>query len=64
MKNAYTLVASQVPGLAPLRQPFAELKSRGATFGNELSFIDEGLWGFEVTDADGVRDRLLPAGDD
>jgi uncharacterized glyoxalase superfamily protein PhnB len=32
---------------------FAEFKRRGASFVKELSFIDDGLWGFEVTDADG-----------
>jgi hypothetical protein len=32
---------------------FEEFKHRGATFVKELSFIDDGLWGFEVTDADG-----------
>ena len=32
---------------------FAEFKQRGATFMKELSFIDDGLWGFEVTDVDG-----------
>ena len=32
---------------------FAEFKERGASFVKELSFIDEGLWGFEVADADG-----------
>lgn len=32
---------------------FAEFKHRGATFVKELSFIDHGLWGFEVSDADG-----------
>ena len=32
---------------------FDEFRGRGATFVKELSFIDEGLWGFEVTDADG-----------
>jgi hypothetical protein len=32
---------------------FAEFKNRGASFVKELSFIDDGLWGFEVTDADG-----------
>jgi hypothetical protein len=32
---------------------FNELKQRGASFAKELSFIDNGLWGFEVTDADG-----------
>ena len=32
---------------------FIEFKQRGASFVKELSFIDDGLWGFEVTDADG-----------
>jgi predicted lactoylglutathione lyase len=32
---------------------FDEFKQRGASFVKELSFIDDGLWGFEVTDADG-----------
>lgn len=32
---------------------FVEFKQRGASFAKELSFIDDGLWGFEVTDADG-----------
>ena len=32
---------------------FSEFKERGAPFVHELSFIDDGLWGFEVTDADG-----------
>jgi hypothetical protein len=32
---------------------FAAVKERGASFEKELSFIDDGLWGFEVTDADG-----------
>jgi catechol 2,3-dioxygenase-like lactoylglutathione lyase family enzyme len=32
---------------------FDEFKQRGASFVKELSFIDKGLWGFEVTDADG-----------
>jgi catechol 2,3-dioxygenase-like lactoylglutathione lyase family enzyme len=32
---------------------FAEFKQRGASFVQELSFIDDGLWGFEVSDADG-----------
>ena len=30
---------------------FAEFKQRGASFVKELSFIDDGLWGFEVKDA-------------
>jgi hypothetical protein len=33
---------------------FDEFKQRGASFVKELSFIDDGLWGCEVTDADGV----------
>ncbi len=32
---------------------FNEFKQRGVSFVTELSFIDNGLWGFEVTDADG-----------
>lgn len=32
---------------------FAEFRERGATFVKELSFIDDGLWGFELTDTDG-----------
>lgn len=32
---------------------FDEFSSRGASFHKELSFIDNGLWGFEVSDADG-----------
>ena len=32
---------------------YEEFKQRGAAFVKELSFIDDGLWGFEVTDADG-----------
>ena len=32
---------------------FAEFRRRGASFVKELSFIDDGLWGFEVSDADG-----------
>ena len=31
---------------------YEEFKQRGATFVKDLSFIDDGLWGFEVTDAD------------
>jgi hypothetical protein len=30
---------------------FAEFKQRGASFVKELSFSDDGLWGFEVSDA-------------
>ena len=32
---------------------FDEFRRRGVSFVKELSFIDQGLWGFEVTDADG-----------
>jgi uncharacterized glyoxalase superfamily protein PhnB len=32
---------------------FDEFRASGASFITELSFIDHGLWGFEVTDADG-----------
>jgi len=32
---------------------FTEFQRRGASFVHELSFIDDGLWGFEVIDADG-----------
>ena len=32
---------------------FDEFSQRGASFVKTLSFIDEGLWGFELTDADG-----------
>ena len=32
---------------------FDEFSQRGASFVKTLSFIDEGLWGFEVTDGDG-----------
>src|SRR5438132_9606541 len=39
---------------------FDEFKQRGASFVKELSFIDDGLWGFEVIDADGyVLDFFL-----
>jgi catechol 2,3-dioxygenase-like lactoylglutathione lyase family enzyme len=32
---------------------FEEFRRRGASFVKELSFIDEGLWGFAISDADG-----------
>ena len=32
---------------------YAEFRERGVSFVKELSFIDEGLWGFEITDGDG-----------
>lgn len=43
---------------------YEEFRERGASFVTPLSFLEEGLWGFEVTDADGyllaffrLRDR-------
>jgi len=32
---------------------FDEFRRRGVGFLKELSFIDDGLWGFEIADADG-----------
>src|SRR2546430_9507159 len=32
---------------------FDEFRQRSVSFVKELSFIDDGLWGFEVSDADG-----------
>ena len=32
---------------------FDEFSRRGVSFVKELSFIDDGLWGFELADADG-----------
>src|SRR4029079_16842643 len=32
---------------------YEEFKGRGASFVKELSYIDDGLWGFETVDADG-----------
>ena len=32
---------------------FQEFSQQGVSFVKELSFIDDGLWGFEITDADG-----------
>ena len=32
---------------------FEEFRRRGVSFVKELSFIDDGLWGFELMDADG-----------
>jgi catechol 2,3-dioxygenase-like lactoylglutathione lyase family enzyme len=31
---------------------FEEFRQRGVSFVKELSFIDDGLWGFEISDAD------------
>ena len=41
--------------LAPLPScsEYKEFKQRGVSFVKELSFIDQGPWGFEVSDADG-----------
>ena len=38
---------------------FAEFGRRGASFVAKLSFIEEGLWGFAVTDADGYVLRFF-----
>ena len=43
---------------------FAEFKQRGASFVKELSFIDDGLWGFEVKDADGYVRAFFRTRDD
>ena len=32
---------------------FEEFRQRDVSFVTPLSFIDDGLWGFEITDADG-----------
>src|SRR5215510_11957582 len=32
---------------------FDEFSRRGASFATKLSFVEEGLWGFAITDADG-----------
>jgi hypothetical protein len=32
---------------------YSDFQRRGATFVKPLSYIDDGLWGFEVADADG-----------
>ena len=46
---------------------FEEFRQREVSFVKDLSFIDEGLWGFEITDADGyvlaffcLRDKEAP----
>jgi catechol 2,3-dioxygenase-like lactoylglutathione lyase family enzyme len=38
---------------------FNEFSRRGASFAKKLSFIDEGLWGFAITDADGYVLRFF-----
>ena len=47
---------------------FEEFRQREVSFVKELSFIDDGLWGFEITDADGyviaffrLRDQGSPS---
>jgi hypothetical protein len=32
---------------------FDEFSRRGVSFATKLSFLDDGLWGFEIEDADG-----------
>jgi len=34
---------------------YDEFKRRGASFVKELGFVEEGLWGFAITDADGYH---------
>src|SRR5258706_6627387 len=34
---------------------FDEFSRRGASFVTKLSFVEEGLWGFAITDADGYH---------
>jgi catechol 2,3-dioxygenase-like lactoylglutathione lyase family enzyme len=34
---------------------FDEFRRRGASFVKELGFVEEGLWGFAITDADGYH---------
>ena len=38
---------------------FDEFRRRGSSFVQKLSFIEEGLWGFAVTDADGYVLRFF-----
>ena len=38
---------------------FDEFSRRGASFVKTLSFVEEGLWGFAVTDADGYVVRFF-----
>ena len=38
---------------------FEEFSRRGASFAKKLSFIEDGLWGFAVTDADGYFLRFF-----
>ena len=34
---------------------FEEFSRRGASFAKKLSFVEKGLWGFAITDADGYH---------
>ncbi len=43
---------------------FHEFKERGVSLVKELSFLDDGLWGFEVTDADGYVLAFFQLGND
>jgi hypothetical protein len=38
---------------------FGEFSQRGASFAKKLSFIEDGLWGFTVSDADGYVLRFF-----
>lgn len=42
---------------------YDEFRHRGVTFEKDLSFIDEGLWGFELADADGYILAFFRLGD-
>ena len=50
--SAHTYTGSAIQRLDP-DTLFDEFQKRGVSFVKELSFIDQGLWGFEVADADG-----------
>jgi catechol 2,3-dioxygenase-like lactoylglutathione lyase family enzyme len=43
---------------------YAEFRQRGVSFSKELSLIDDGLWGFEVTDVDGYVVAFFRSDDD
>jgi catechol 2,3-dioxygenase-like lactoylglutathione lyase family enzyme len=43
---------------------FEEFRARGVTFVKELSFIDDGLWGFEIFDGDGYVIAFFRLADD
>jgi hypothetical protein len=44
--------ATAAGNLASIRPSFI-VKDRGASFVKRLSFVDQGLWGFVIADADG-----------